>query len=48
MVWIGNPDFEVSSSAIRDRARRGLSLRYLVPDRVVAYIDARRLYRRVR
>ena len=48
VVWIGNPDFEVSSSAIRDRARRGLSVRYLVPDRVAAYIGARRLYRRRR
>jgi len=45
VVWIGNPDFEVSSSAIRVRARRGLSVRYLVPDRVAAYIAARRLYR---
>jgi nicotinate-nucleotide adenylyltransferase len=43
--WIDSPVFGISSSAIRDRARRGRSLRYLVPDAVAAYIARRGLYR---
>ena len=40
----GNP-FAISSSAIRDRVARGLSIRHLVPDEVAAYIAQHRLYR---
>lgn len=36
---------EVSSTELRDRARRGLSLHYLVPLAVNRYITERRLYR---
>lgn len=35
----------ISSSDLRDRARRGLSLRYLVCDSVADYLARRRLYR---
>lgn len=35
----------VSSTDIREKARRGLSLRRLVPPAVAAHIEARRLYR---
>ena len=45
VVWLGNPGLDLSSSAIRARARAGRSLRYLVPDAVAAYIARRRLYR---
>ena len=38
------PRVDVSSSAIRDRVRDGLPIRYLVPDDVVRYIGARALY----
>jgi nicotinate-nucleotide adenylyltransferase len=38
------PSLPVSATAIRERARRGLSVRYLVPDVVADYIVARRLY----
>jgi nicotinate-nucleotide adenylyltransferase len=38
------PLLEVSSSAIRSRVARGLSVRYLVPDAVAAYMAERRLY----
>ena len=44
--FLGNPVLEVSSSAVRGRARAGRSLRYLVPDAVAGAIAARRLYRR--
>jgi nicotinate-nucleotide adenylyltransferase len=39
------PLLDVSSSDLRARARRGESLRYLVPDAVAAYVRRRRLYR---
>ncbi|HUK64583.1 MAG TPA: hypothetical protein VLV15_14670, partial [Dongiaceae bacterium] len=43
--WIGDPGLDVSSSAIRERVRRGGSVRYLVPDPVRRYIERHRLYR---
>jgi nicotinate-nucleotide adenylyltransferase len=43
--WLTNPALEVSSSAVRERARRGASLRYLVPDAVARYVAKHRLYR---
>lgn len=44
--FLGNPVLDVSSSAVRKRARAGRSLRYLVPDSVAGAIAARRIYRR--
>jgi len=41
---IDAPVLEVSSSDLRMRARRGESLRYLVPDAVAAYVRRHRLY----
>ena len=35
---------DISASQIRDRALRGKSLRYLVPDAVIAYLNENRLY----
>jgi nicotinate-nucleotide adenylyltransferase len=46
IVWLDNPGLELSSSAIRARARGGRSIRYLVPDAVAAFVARRRLYRR--
>jgi nicotinate-nucleotide adenylyltransferase len=42
--WLANPALELSSSAVRERARDGLSLRYLVPDAVARYIEQLQLY----
>jgi nicotinate-nucleotide adenylyltransferase len=39
------PPLPVSATDVRERARQGLSVRYLVPDAVAEYIAARRLYR---
>lgn len=38
------PALAISSTACRDRVRRGLPVRYLVPEAVVTWIDKRRLY----
>ena len=39
------PRLDISSSQIRDRVRAGRSIRFWVPDAVVAYIARGRLYR---
>jgi nicotinate-nucleotide adenylyltransferase len=39
------PQFGVSSSAVRERARQGRPLRYLVPDAVAEFIAERGIYR---
>jgi nicotinate-nucleotide adenylyltransferase len=36
---------EISSSELRQRVRRGLSLHYFCPQKVIACIEARKLYR---
>jgi nicotinate-nucleotide adenylyltransferase len=44
IVRIEAPRLEISSSAIRERVRRGRVIRYLVPDPVAAYIARHHLY----
>jgi nicotinate-nucleotide adenylyltransferase len=44
VVALTNPGLALSSSALRARAARGRSLRYLVPDAVARYIARHRLY----
>ena len=39
------PQFGVSSSAVRDRARQVRPLRFLVPDPVASFIEERKIYR---
>jgi nicotinate-nucleotide adenylyltransferase len=39
------PQFGVSSSAVRDRARSGRPLRYLVPEAVARFIEEKGIYR---
>jgi nicotinate-nucleotide adenylyltransferase len=39
------PQFGVSSSAVRERARQGRPLRFLVPDSVASFVEREELYR---
>jgi nicotinate-nucleotide adenylyltransferase len=39
------PQFGVSSSAVRERAKQGRPLRYLVPDAVAGFIEEKGIYR---
>jgi nicotinate-nucleotide adenylyltransferase len=39
------PQFGVSSSAVRERAKQGRPLRYLVPDSVASFIEEKEIYR---
>jgi nicotinate-nucleotide adenylyltransferase len=39
------PQLGISSSAVRERARRGRPLRYLVPEPVARYVEEKGLYR---
>ena len=44
VVRVEGPLLPISATAIRDRVRRGLSVRYLVTDPVADYIARRGLY----
>ncbi len=44
VLYLAGIPLAISSSAIRDLAREGHSLRYLVPDAVAAYITEQRIY----
>jgi nicotinate-nucleotide adenylyltransferase len=41
---VSGPSLPISATTVRERARRGQSVRYLVPDAVAEYIVKRRLY----
>jgi nicotinate-nucleotide adenylyltransferase len=45
IVYIEEPYLGISSTCIRQRAREGKSIRYLVPDKVGQYIIENNLYR---
>jgi nicotinate-nucleotide adenylyltransferase len=42
--YLEMPVIQVSSTVVRRRVRGGVSIRYLVPERVVSYIEENRLY----
>ncbi len=39
------PELEIASRDLRERVRSGRSIRYMLPDAVITYIEAARLYR---
>jgi nicotinate-nucleotide adenylyltransferase len=44
VVWLRMPRVDINSTAVRDRVRRGLSIRYWVPPAVEEYIRQHGLY----
>ena len=44
VVWLPMPLIAISASAVRERVRRGLAVRYWVPEAVEEYIRGHRLY----
>ncbi len=45
VVIVDAPLIDISASALRETVRKGLSIRYQVPDAVLEYINQQRLYR---
>ena len=45
VIGLGIPGLDISSTEIRERVRRGKSVKYLLPDNVIDFITERGLYR---
>lgn len=45
VLWLEVPEYGISSSLIRERLKKGQSIRYLVPRTVEVYLEKRGLYR---
>ncbi|HEY2420857.1 MAG TPA: nicotinate-nucleotide adenylyltransferase [Neobacillus sp.] len=44
VLYVDVPAFDVSSSMIRDRVKQGKTIRYLLPDSLIHYIEEKHLY----
>ncbi len=44
VLFVDVPSMDVSSSMIRERLKKGKSVRYLIPDSIIHYIKENRLY----
>ena len=45
VIWVDVPTVDFSSTDIRQRVRRGQSIKYMVPDAVSKFIEEHQLYR---
>ena len=46
IIWMRTPEIPISSTEIREKIQKGLSIDGLVPQAIVEYIRQRDLYRR--
>ena len=46
IIWMQTPEISISSTEIREKIQKGLSIDGLVPQAIVEYIRQRDLYRR--
>ena len=44
VIWVDTPQLEISSTMIRNKIKDGCSIRYLLPDLVMDYIEEKGLY----
>lgn len=44
LIHLDIPEFEVSSSLIRERIMKGKTIRYLLPDSIIEYLKEKNLY----
>jgi nicotinate-nucleotide adenylyltransferase len=44
IIWVDVPQYDISSDAIREMFARGIRPSFMVPDKVLRYIDERGLY----
>ena len=44
VIWVDVPTIDISSTKIRQKIQQGCSVRYLVPDKVIEYIEKEGLY----
>ena len=44
VIWVDVPEIDISSTKIRQKIQQGCSVRYLVPDKVIDYIQKEGLY----
>ena len=45
LVWVETPELDISSTAIRERIRKGEPVDTMIPKAVAEYIEQRDLYR---
>lgn len=44
IIWVDVPQMDISSTLIREKVKNGCSVRYLLPDSVIHYIQEKELY----
>ena len=44
VIWVDVPEIDISSTKIRQKIQQGCSVRYLVPDKVIDYLQKEGLY----
>lgn len=45
IIWVDTPTTDISSTVIRKKIKEGCSVKYLVPEKTLDYIEQKRLYK---